>query len=121
MSLDPAFYDAELNLHNDHLRAATDVQPADRVLDIGCGTGLTTREAARAAFDGSVLGVDVSPAMLEHARRITDEEGVRNVTYEEADAQTFQFPPAHFDRCISRCGTMFFSDPVTAFTNLGRA
>ena len=121
MEIDPAFYDAELRLPNEHLRAAADVQPADRVLDIGCGTGLTTREAARAAVDGRVLGVDVSAPMLEWARRLTDEEGLDNITYEEADAQTHPFEREHFDVCISRCGTMFFADPVAAFTNIGRA
>ena len=121
MEIDPAFYDAELRLHNEHLRAAADVQPSDRVLDIGCGTGLTTREAARAAVDGNVLGVDVSAPMLEWARRLSDEEGLDNIAYEEADAQTYPFPPEHFDLCISRCGTMFFADPVAAFTNIGHA
>jgi SAM-dependent methyltransferase len=121
MDIDPDFYDAELRLHNEHLRAAAAVQPHDRVLDVGCGTGQTTREAARAAVDGSALGVDLSAPMLERARRLSDDEGLRNVTYEQADAQTHRFPPAHFDLCISRFGTMFFADPVIAFTNIGQA
>ena len=58
-------YDAELRRHNGHLRAATGIGPADRVLDIGCGAGQTTRDAARAASSGSVLGVDISEQMLE--------------------------------------------------------
>ncbi|MGS2809800.1 hypothetical protein [Nocardia sp. MW-W600-9] len=44
-------YDAELRLHNAHFRAAARVRVHDRVLDIGCGAGQTTREAARAAAD----------------------------------------------------------------------
>jgi SAM-dependent methyltransferase len=121
VDVDPDFYDAELRLYNEHLRAAVDVQPHDRVLDVGCGTGQTTREAARAAVDGSALGVDVSAPMLERARQLSDDEGLRNVTYEQADAETYPFPSAHFDLCISRFGTMFFADPVAAFTNIGRA
>ena len=54
------FYDAELRAHHEHLRAAYGINSGDRVVDIGCGTGLTTREAARAAGPGRVLGVDVS-------------------------------------------------------------
>ncbi|WP_378730500.1 hypothetical protein [Nocardia brasiliensis] len=42
-------YDAELRLHNERFRAATRVGAHDCVLDIGCGTGQSTREAARAA------------------------------------------------------------------------
>lgn len=121
MDIDPDFYDAELRLHNEHLRAAADVQPRDNVLDVGCGTGQTTRDAARAAVAGSALGADLSVPMLERARLLSEAAGLRNVTYVQADAQTHPFPSTHFDLCISRFGTMFFTDPVAAFTNIGRA
>jgi SAM-dependent methyltransferase len=114
-------YDAELRLHNEHFRAAARVGSHDRVLDIGCGTGRTTREAARAAVDGSATGVDISAPMLAQARRLSRDEGLRNVTFQQADAQVHRFAPAHFDLCISRFGTMFFTDPVAAFTTIGRA
>jgi ubiquinone/menaquinone biosynthesis C-methylase UbiE len=54
------FYDGELHAHHEHLRAAYGIGPGDEVLEIGSGTGLTTREAARAAAPGRVVGVDVS-------------------------------------------------------------
>jgi SAM-dependent methyltransferase len=114
-------YDAELRPHNELFRAAARVGSRDRVLDIGCGTGQTTREAAIAAVHGSVVGVDLSAPMLEQARRLSDDQGLTNVTYQQADAQVHRFPPACFDLCISRFGTMFFADPVAAFTNIGRA
>jgi ubiquinone/menaquinone biosynthesis C-methylase UbiE len=114
-------YDAELRLHNEHFRVAAGVGAGDRVLDIGCGTGQSTREAARAAVTGSALGVDVSAPMLERARQLSDAQGLANVTFQQADAQVHHFPPARFDLCISRFGTMFFADPVAAFTNIGRA
>ncbi|MFI6572808.1 class I SAM-dependent methyltransferase [Nocardia fluminea] len=114
-------YDAELRLHNAHFFAAAKVGAGDRVLDIGCGTGQTTREAARAAVDGSAVGVDISEVMLEQARRISAGEGPSNVGFELADAQVTPFPPASFDLCISRFGVMFFADPVAAFTNIARA
>jgi SAM-dependent methyltransferase len=59
--------------------------------------------------------------MLEHARRLSDAEGTRNVTYEVGDAQTHPFTAARFDLCISRFGTMFFTDAVAAFANIGQA
>jgi ubiquinone/menaquinone biosynthesis C-methylase UbiE len=116
-----AFYDAELRRHQEHFRAALNVGPTDRVLDIGCGAGLTTREAACSAVEGSVVGVDVSAEMLEIARRRSAEAGLRNITFELGDAQTHGFPAAHFDLCVSRFGTMFFADPVAAFANFGQA
>jgi SAM-dependent methyltransferase len=115
------FYDAELRRHDGHFRAALDVGPRDRVLDIGCGAGQSTRDAARAATAGSAVGVDVSDEMLEIARSRSAEEGLRNVAFERGDAQVHAFPAAHFDLCISRFGTMFFADPVAAFVNIGAA
>ena len=115
------FYDAELRAHHEHLRAAYEISPGDEVLDIGCGTGLTTRDAARAAAPGRVVGVDVSERMLERARQLTEAERLDNVTFELGDAQVHDFEPARFDLVISRFGTMFFSDPVAAFANIASA
>jgi SAM-dependent methyltransferase len=115
------FYDAELRAHHEHLRAAYGISPGDEVLDIGCGTGLTTREAARAAAPGRVVGVDVSERMLERARQLTAAERLGNVRYELGDAEVDRFDPAGFDVAISRFGTMFFSDPAGAFANIAAA
>lgn len=68
MTFDLGFYDSELRRYNDRFRDAATVQPGEHVLDIGCGAGQTTRQAAHAAEgDGSALGVDVSDVMLERA------------------------------------------------------
>jgi SAM-dependent methyltransferase len=115
------FYDAELRAHHEHFRAALGVGPGDEVVDIGCGTGLATREAARAAAPGRVVGVDVSERMLERARQLTAAARLDNVRYELGDAQLHRFDPAGFDVAISRFGTMFFSDPAAAFANIAAA
>lgn len=114
-------YDAELQLHNAQFRAALGIRAADRVLDIGCGTGQTTREAALAASDGDVLGVDIDGGMIVRARALADRDGVPNVRFEVGDAQVYPFRSGAFDVAISRFGTMFFSDPDMAFRNIGRA
>jgi ubiquinone/menaquinone biosynthesis C-methylase UbiE len=115
------FYDIELRAHHEHLRAAYGISRGDAILDIGCGTGLTTREAGRAAAPGRVVGVDVSEPMLERARELTAAERLENVSYELGDAQVSRFDPDRFDLAISRFGTMFFSDPVAAFLNIASA
>jgi SAM-dependent methyltransferase len=70
---------------------------------------------------GSALGVDISMPAVERARELAEAQGVRNVTFEQADAQVHRFPRERFDLAISRFGTMFFAEPVAAFTNIGRA
>jgi SAM-dependent methyltransferase len=117
----PLDYDAEVRRHDEVLRPALGVQPDEHVLDIGCGLGQTTCEAARMAYAGSALGVDISAPAIERARELARAQGVRNVVFERADAQAHLFPQGRFDLAISRFGTMFFADPVAAFGNVGRA
>ena len=121
-------YDAELRLHNEVLRKACAIRAQEHVLDIGCGTGQTTRDAARAASSGSALGIDTSVnwprlkrksrAMIARARELAAAEGVTNVRFAHDDAQAHRFTPQSFDVAISRFGTMFFADPVLAFRNI---
>lgn len=114
--------DAEIAPHNERFRAAAAIQPGEHVLDIGCGTGQSTIEAAHAAAPGgTALGIDLSEPMLEFARERAAGEGLGNVTFMAADAQAQQLPPERFDVCISRFGTMFFSDPDVAFGNFAQA
>lgn len=114
-------YDSELARYHERLLEALGIRPGDRVLDIGCGTGRTTRDAARAASPGSALGIDVSGPMLAWARRQAETEGLRTVDFVQGDAQAHPFPPEYFSLGVSRFGTMFFSDPLVAFANIGRA
>jgi len=114
-------YDAELRRHNEVLRRACGLRFRDHVLDIGCGTGQTTRQAAHTARAGSALGVDVSASAIERARELARAQQLRNVAFEVADAQLRRFPQERFDVAISRFGTMFFGDPAAAFANIRRA
>lgn len=94
---------------------------ARAVLDIGCGTGATTRAiAGRIAPEGTTLGFDLSAPMIAHAEMLADKEG-SPARFLAGDAQTHNFPPASFDLIVSRFGVMFFSDPVSAFANIRHA
>jgi SAM-dependent methyltransferase len=97
-------------------------QKGESFLDVGCGCGHTALALARAVGpDGNVTGVDVSPSMLATGRNHAAEEGLHNLHFVEANAQTRAFTPGKFDGLFSRFGVMFFDDPVAAFTNLGKA
>jgi SAM-dependent methyltransferase len=114
-------FDRSLAGYRNGFLGAADVHGTDHVLDIGCGTGETTRDAARSAVSGSALGVDLSTRMIELARRRAVQEGLRNVAFEQADAQIHSFDSQAFDVALSRTGAMFFGDLVAAFTNIGGA
>jgi SAM-dependent methyltransferase len=114
-------HDAVVAPLDSHLFAAADIAASDRVLDVGCGCGATTRVAARAATGGDATGIDLSSAMLERARAVARQEGLTNVRFVQGDAQVHSFGEAEFDLAISRFGVMFFADPTAAFTNLARA
>jgi SAM-dependent methyltransferase len=115
------YFDRSVAVYHDRLLAVATIGERERVLDVGCGTGQTTRDAARAASVGSALGVDLSSRMLDYARRRAVEEGVTNVTFAQGDAQIHPFEPGAFDLAISRTAAMFFGDHVAAFGNIGRA
>lgn len=114
-------YDAVNSGFNPVLLDAADVSDGDHVLDLGCGNGQTTRLAAARTPSGRALGVDLSAPMLGRARATAAEEGLPNVTFEQADAQIHPFRDAAFEVALSRFGVMFYADPVAAFTNVARA
>lgn len=107
--------------HRQHLINSDVLAEGDRVLDIGCGTGRSTIEAARFVGGGRALGVDLSAPMLAYAGMRAAEEGVTNVSFLQADAQIHPFEHGARDVVISDTGCMFFGDPAAAFVNIARA
>jgi SAM-dependent methyltransferase len=114
-------FEASLARYQPAFLAAAAIRPTDRVLDVGCGTGVSTRDAARAAHAGRALGVDLSSRMIDVARRLAARDGLANASFERADAQVHPFADAAFDVVVSRTGAMFFGQPETAFANLRRS
>ena len=103
---------------SDVVVAAARAQPGEHVLDVGCGTGGTTAELAKAVGErGHVLGVDISEPLIGAARA----QHLANATFEVGDAATYSFGANVFDLVFSRFGVMFFGDPVAAFKNIRRA
>ena len=114
-------YDASVDHYHLALLDLAAIAPDEAVLDIGCGTGQTTRDAARLAASGTALGIDLSSRMLEVARIRAEHEGLHNSTFIQGDAQIHPFEPASFDVALSRTGSMFFGDRAAAHANIARS
>src|SRR4029450_6598405 len=91
-------YDASLRSYNSVLFAAAGIESADRVLDIGCGNGWTTWEAARGAPYGSGPGVDLTARMIERGRARAASARLGNAEFMQADAQIYPFAPSSFNQ-----------------------
>ena len=114
---DPTFVgyrDAYLNL--------IDLPSATAVLDVGCGTGVVTRAiAAREDFDGTVVGIDQSPAFIAAAVRLAADDGVGDrVELPIGDAHALDLPAASFDVAVAHTLVSHVRDPLTVLTETAR-
>src|SRR4051794_6467137 len=76
-------YNASTRRHGLRLLEAADILADDRVLDIGCGCGESTRAAAHIAHQGTALGVDLSSRMITRARDRSLAAGITNARFEQ--------------------------------------
>lgn len=98
---------------------AANLRPGESVLDVGCGSGQLSRQAAAlVAPGGAVTGLDISAPLIALAEQRST---ALDVSYLVGDAQDLALEDESFDVVVSRFGVMFFEDPVAAFTNLRRA
>lgn len=103
------------------LRAIEALSPrfGETVVDIGCGAGQTALQlAGRVGPKGRVIGIDISPLLLDVARRRA--AGLAQISFMEGDAQTVALPDRSADGVFSRFGVMAFADPAAAFANFRR-
>ncbi|HEX5614259.1 MAG TPA: class I SAM-dependent methyltransferase [Acidimicrobiia bacterium] len=117
-----ARFDRMLVRYSNELFAAAGLRAGERVLDVGCGVGTTTIDAAaHVGPTGRAVGVDVSRPLLASARARAHALAFEHLAFLEADAQRHRFAAESFDVVVSRFGMMLFDDPDVAFANLGRA
>jgi SAM-dependent methyltransferase len=84
----------------DALVALSAPAPTERWLDVACGPGIVSRRLAQHA--GAVHGVDMTPAMIEVARREAAAAGLANATFELGDATALELPDGGFDGAVAR-------------------
>jgi phosphatidylethanolamine/phosphatidyl-N-methylethanolamine N-methyltransferase len=94
-----------------------EIQPGDRVLEVGVGTGLNLPLYPKGC---SVTGIDISEEMLRKARQRVQEYGITNVTLEVMDASKLTFPNDSFDRVIATYVISAVPDPVKTLLEMRR-
>src|SRR5689334_13223514 len=96
------------------------IEAGERVIDIGCGCGATTRAIAdKVGASGHVLGLDVSAPMLARARELAPADAP--IEFVHADAMVHHFKAVSADLVVSRLGVTYFADPIRAFLNIRTA
>lgn len=87
------------------------LSPGARVLDLCCGTGASALPAGEAVGPaGSVLGVDLTPALIERARATAAARGLGQVRFDLGDIAALRYPEATFDAILSVFGLFFLDD-----------
>ena len=93
---------------------AAKVAPGDRVLDVGCGTGVLARAAAdRVAAEGQVTGLDRNEGMLAVARRLRP-----GIDWRQGDATKLPFADESYDVVVSQFALMYFPDRAAALKEM---
>jgi SAM-dependent methyltransferase len=98
-----------------------DLVPADAGadwIDLACGPGIVSR--ATAAKVGSVKGVDLTPAMIEEAKRRAAEEGIENVDFVEGDVTALRLDDDSFDGAITRLSLHHIPAPGRVVAEMAR-
>lgn len=100
---------------------ATRLSPGMHVLDVACGAGQPAFLAAeKVGPTGRVVGIDLSPRMLEHATRRARAAGLTQLEFTEMDAERLRFDDASFDAVMCTCGVMFFPEAEQALAEMRR-
>ena len=98
--------------------AAAQAGPDDRVLDIACGGGIVAR--AFAPHVREVTGIDVTPAMLDVARRAAAEAGLANTIWDQHDVTTLPYRDGSFTIVVTRYSFHHFLDPAAVLREMAR-
>jgi ubiquinone/menaquinone biosynthesis C-methylase UbiE len=116
-----AFWAAQLRPAQRLLLERARLSPGDHVVDVACGTGLVTREAAREVGpSGRVVGTDLSQKMVDRLLAVAAADGLTNIDARRMDAESLDFPDGTFDAALCALGLMYVPDVPRALAELRR-
>jgi len=97
------------------------LNPQEKVVDIGSGAGFDSLIAARMVSPGGqVVGIDMTPAMIEKAKRAAQEIGINNVEFHQSYAETLPFEDGWADVVISNGVLNLIPDKFVALQEMAR-
>jgi ubiquinone/menaquinone biosynthesis C-methylase UbiE len=100
-------------------RVGAAVPAGGKVLEVACGTGISTEHLWQALPAGAeILATDLNEAMIEYARE--KRGALSNVTYRTADALALPFEDGAFDAVVCQFGIMFFPDKTQGIAEMAR-
>jgi arsenite methyltransferase len=113
--------EANLGLSCGNPTATANLRPGEVVVDLGCGGGLDVLLAApKVGPAGRVIGIDMTPAMIDLARRNAARAGVNNVEFHLAKIDALPLPQASVDCLISNCVINLAPDKAAVFREMFR-
>jgi ubiquinone/menaquinone biosynthesis C-methylase UbiE len=101
---------------------AMNIQTMQRVLDLGCGTGVAARAIAQnPSFTGELTGIDLSPYLIAAAQRLSEGEGVGDrIVFQVGDSRSLDLPAEHFDAVIAHTLVSHVDDPLAVLKEAAR-
>ena len=119
LALIPA--EANMGLSCGNPTAFASLRPGETVVDLGCGGGLDVfLAAAKVGPTGKAIGIDMTPEMLELARRNAEQSGLMNVEFHQATIDKLPLADASVDCVISNCVINLASDKPAVFREIAR-
>jgi ubiquinone/menaquinone biosynthesis C-methylase UbiE len=117
-----SYWQKQLRLAQTRLLEMAALRLGEKVLDVSCGTGMVTFPAVEAVGpSGTVLGTDISQAMIDTARQEATRRGLTQVTFERMDAEQLDIEDGSFDVVLNALGLMFVPEVDKALREMYRA